>query len=63
VSLALCPEIGQIKISLERLGAFTALMSGSGSSVFGLFPDFYTAQSAATELKKSYAEVFLANSY
>lgn len=31
------PEIGDIKANLYRMGAQFALMSGSGSSVFGLF--------------------------
>jgi 4-diphosphocytidyl-2-C-methyl-D-erythritol kinase len=33
------PEVGQIKSSLLDRGAFHAAMSGSGSSVFGLFRD------------------------
>ena len=32
-----CPVIASIKTELNRLGALGALMSGSGSSVFGLF--------------------------
>ncbi len=32
------PEVGQIKDSLYRSGAVYASMSGSGSTVFGLFP-------------------------
>ncbi|MFN5337447.1 MAG: 4-(cytidine 5'-diphospho)-2-C-methyl-D-erythritol kinase [Bacteroidota bacterium] len=35
--LPLYPEIAQIKNSLYEAGAFYAAMSGSGSSVFGLF--------------------------
>ncbi len=33
------PEIGRMKEELIRAGAPGALMSGSGSSIFGLFPD------------------------
>ena len=35
---ALHPEIGAVKDELYRMGAVYAAMSGSGSSVFGLFP-------------------------
>lgn len=35
---ALHPEIGEIKEQLYRMGAVYAAMSGSGSSVFGIFP-------------------------
>jgi 4-diphosphocytidyl-2-C-methyl-D-erythritol kinase len=31
------PEIDQMKASLRRVGAVAAAMSGSGSTVFGLF--------------------------
>jgi len=33
------PVIGEIKREMKKAGAWGALMSGSGSSVFGLFPD------------------------
>lgn len=36
-SIALCPEIAQLKDALMQQGALGALMSGSGSAVFGLF--------------------------
>ena len=31
------PEIEQMKLALRRVGALAAVMSGSGSTVFGLF--------------------------
>lgn len=42
------PHIKEIKIRLVKLGAAYALMSGSGSSVFGLFDDEQSARDAAT---------------
>jgi 4-diphosphocytidyl-2-C-methyl-D-erythritol kinase len=39
VTLALHPELVRIKDGLKFQGAIGALMSGSGPSVFGLFPD------------------------
>jgi len=33
------PALKSIKLRLRKLGANPALMSGSGSAVFGLFPD------------------------
>ncbi len=40
------PEINEIKEALLRTGAKGAIMSGSGSSVFGLFPDYDSAARA-----------------
>ena len=45
------PEIKQIKRELNRLGAQGALMSGSGSSVFGLFTHSHAAWQAARSLR------------
>jgi 4-diphosphocytidyl-2-C-methyl-D-erythritol kinase len=40
------PVLQEIKDSLKRYGALEALMSGSGPTIFGLFPDNDTAQEA-----------------
>ena len=40
------PQLGAIKRKLVRFGARPALMSGSGSSVYGLFPTSEAAQRA-----------------
>ncbi len=37
VGISICPQIGRIKERLIEAGALGALMTGSGSSVFGLF--------------------------
>ncbi len=39
VGMTMCPQIGMIKDILMETGALGALMSGSGSSVFGVFGD------------------------
>jgi len=44
------PAIHEYKASLTELGAAVALMSGSGSSVFGVFYDDAVARSAAESL-------------
>jgi 4-diphosphocytidyl-2-C-methyl-D-erythritol kinase len=44
------PQIGRIKGSLLRFGAEGALMSGSGSAVFGVFRQRTVAAQAATAL-------------
>lgn len=48
------PEIAALKEELLRRGAVCALMSGSGSSVFGLFSDEQQARRAERELSRSY---------
>jgi 4-diphosphocytidyl-2-C-methyl-D-erythritol kinase len=50
VTLALHPELAGIKDHLRAQGAVGALMSGSGPSVFGLFPDAAAACRAAATL-------------
>lgn len=44
------PLIEQVKQELVQLGAKGALMSGSGSTVFGVFSDESTAQAAADKM-------------
>ncbi len=44
-----CPRLGRIKRKLARLGANPALMSGSGSSLFGLFD----SRAAAVRARRS----------
>jgi 4-diphosphocytidyl-2-C-methyl-D-erythritol kinase len=48
------PIVMRVKEALMKGGADFALMSGSGSSVFGLFQDEHYARDIARELKKSY---------
>ena len=53
------PEIEDIKSKLLELGADGALMSGSGSTVFGLYEDESKAEKAFEYFKTKYKEVFL----
>ena len=53
------PEIQSIKEKLTELGADGALMSGSGSTVFGLFENEPDAKKAYDYFKDKYKEVFL----
>lgn len=48
------PKVKEIKTKLLRLGAAHALMSGSGSSVFGLFEDRSRAVQATELFEKEY---------
>ena len=52
-------EIFHIKNKLINFGAKGALMSGSGSSVFGIFENSSKASNALEALKKEYTQVFL----
>lgn len=63
VSIRKKPEIGAIKTRMKEQGALNALMSGSGPSVFGIFPDEATACQAFAEFKMDYREVYLVSSY
>ena len=45
-----CPEVHEVRVALYNLGAMGALMSGSGSAVFGVFDTEEEAEAAAKEL-------------
>lgn len=51
--------ISEIKRGLMNHGALGACMSGTGSAVYGIFPDDRTAKDAYYALRKRYPEVFL----
>jgi len=51
------PVIGDVKAQALERGAYAALMSGSGASVFALFENETDAQTAAEFVQKSFAEV------
>ena len=57
VTIGLLPVIGEIKKKIINLGADAALMSGSGSTVFGMFKDKEKAL-AALEYSKSSKELY-----
>jgi 4-diphosphocytidyl-2-C-methyl-D-erythritol kinase len=57
------PEVKTTRDDLIRAGAIGSLMSGSGSSVFGIFPDREQAQKALSQLTPSpFKRVFVVNS-
>ncbi|MDD6735258.1 MAG: 4-(cytidine 5'-diphospho)-2-C-methyl-D-erythritol kinase [Clostridiales bacterium] len=56
-----CPEIAKIKKRLMEMGAKAAVMSGSGPTVFGIFPDNKTAKAALDSMSAEYDEAFLAH--
>jgi 4-diphosphocytidyl-2-C-methyl-D-erythritol kinase len=65
VSLKLHPELNNLKQILLCHGALGALMSGSGPTVFGIFPDEKSAKKAMNAVKKevsSACAVFFARS-
>jgi 4-diphosphocytidyl-2-C-methyl-D-erythritol kinase len=47
---SLCPSIDDALAALEATGARHVLVSGSGPTVFGLYPDLEAAQAAAREV-------------
>jgi 4-diphosphocytidyl-2C-methyl-D-erythritol kinase len=56
------PEIEQMKLALRRSGALAAAMSGSGSTVFGLFQKKRDAAAAVERLSASGWRVLLTES-
>lgn len=48
----LLPEVAAAKAMLYDLGAEFALMTGSGSTVFGVFSDFETMRAAQAEIRR-----------
>ena len=63
-AMVLYPQIAKLKKMLQECGASASSMSGSGGSVFGLFPDEEAAALAAERLrtKAPEATVFIAKS-
>ena len=55
-----CGEVGVIKHRLLDAGALGAVMTGTGSAVFGIFADGAAAERAADALKAHYRECFAA---
>ena len=52
-------EISEVKSSLTDLGALGAMMTGTGSAVFGVFESREKAAAAHRELARTYRECFL----
>ena len=52
VTITKFPQIDSLKRELMRVGAFGALMSGSGSSVFGVFNSRSQAKKAFDQLQR-----------
>jgi len=63
-AMQLYPQIARLKALLQQCGATASSMSGSGGSVFGLFPDATAADRAASSLRAMAPEahVFVAKS-
>lgn len=55
-----CGEVGVIKSRLLDAGALGAVMTGTGSAVFGIFGDPAAAEMAAVQLGAHYRECFAA---
>ena len=53
------PEIERYKKNMLRCGAIGSIMSGSGSTAFGIFDDKVKASACADEMKRKTDDVFL----
>jgi len=56
------PVLESVKSKLLNEGALAALMSGSGSTIYGIFEDYNKARKAADKFKQKYQYVFVTNS-
>ena len=52
------PDLSEIRQELRQSGALAAMMTGSGSAVFGLFHRREDAELAASVLKEDYPQTF-----
>ena len=59
-ALSLRPEIGEALDALDAVGAAPALLTGSGPTAFGLFPDLVAADRAAAALPPRLAAALVA---
>ena len=53
----LCPSVGRLREAIEASGALASAMSGSGPTVYGVFPDDAAAADAAASLRGRAARV------
>lgn len=56
-------EVDRIEQKMQEHGALTAVMSGSGSAVYGVFDNRLKAEKCLLHLKEHYQEVFLCAPY
>jgi len=59
VTVSRYPEVGRLKKGLLQNGAASALMSGSGPTVFGLFADRQSADACYTLFKRRFFHTYL----
>ncbi len=59
VTIDSCCEISRIKQQMLDFGAHAASMSGSGPTVFGIFPDNKSAKAACDFFSENYDDVYL----
>lgn len=57
------PQIKEIKHDMLNCGAYSSLMTGSGTAVFGIFDSMEAAVSAKTILSEKYGSVFITRPY
>lgn len=57
------PIVRQMKETMLKLGAVAAVMSGSGPTVFGIFPDEERMSDAAVRMHRVYPNAFVAETH
>ena len=61
VTIPICPKIADIKAKMLEYGAIGSMMSGSGPTVFGFYPDYESGLAALKEIRKNFhvREIYL----
>lgn len=61
VTIPLCPVISDIKRTMVEKGAIGSMMSGSGPTVFGFYPNYESGLAALKEIRKAFRirEIYL----
>ena len=63
VTEGMYPIVRGIRQKMIKNGALGAVMSGSGPTVFGIFPDYETAKRSHDSFAYQFREVFIVNTY
>ena len=59
VTSSWCKDIEKIEKTMRKYGAYAAMMSGSGPTVFGFFSDYKSIKKCSNVLRKQYRQTYI----